>query len=330
MLSKFLLFFLCFWGFTSLSQVKQTFDNKNVRLVEDITKDKTSLICTKGSDNQLLCRPPETGVVELTTKNLVVLRGPITSQSSSRFVREFLELEHRDEVQTIYIYISSPGGSVFAGDSIANIMQSSKKQVVVVIDFAASMAFHVAQFATKRMILPTGTMMQHHASGGIGPAEFPNLETQWSWLKRKIGMMNAKDAARCYKTGFQAFKKKIDRDWWLLSEEALAAGCVDAIADKVICSKDLLEGTRKETISLFGFEIEITWSGCPLETYPRSIAAKEAFTNSTYPKSLTEKETRFVEDYVMLLTDPLLYYNSKGGFDLSRFVGRKESNSGTK
>lgn len=319
---------LCFLKFNLVfaQQAKTNIDSKNIKLVEDVAKDKTSLICSKGEGGQLHCRPPETGVVEFTTKNLVVLKGPINAQSASKFVKDFLELEHKDEVQTIYVYISSPGGSVFAGDSIANIMQSSKKQVVVVIDFAASMAFHVAQFATKRMILPTGTMMQHHASGGVGPAEFPNIETQWSWLKRKIARMNSKDALRCYKTGLASFKKKIDRDWWLLSEEAMAAGCVDAIADKVTCSKDLLESTRKETVFLFGLQIEVVWSGCPLEVYPRSIVAKEAFGTNSFAKPLTEQETSLVQDYILLLTDPLSYYNSRGKFDFSRFTNRLENN----
>jgi ATP-dependent Clp endopeptidase proteolytic subunit ClpP len=282
-----------------------------------VTASSATMVCTKGQGDKLLCKPLETGEIEFTTNNLIVMRGPITSQSASQFVKTFHELEHKDEVARIYIYLRSPGGSIFAGDYISNIIQSSKKEVVVVIDFAASMAFHVAQYADKRLMLPTGTMMQHHASGGTGDGQFPNVDKQWDWIKRKVGMMNKKDAAACSKISYNDFMKNIDRDWWLLSDEALAAGCIDGIASRVTCSKDLSNKTIVESVSLLGVEVELSWSACPLETYPRDVKLR------VQAGQITAEQNKLVDEYITLVTDPLQYYNTKGSFDLDKFVDKK-------
>ncbi len=286
--------------------------NPAVEYSPDVTAKNATLVCSKASSGKLLCKPVESGVVELTTKNLIVLRGPITAQSASKFVATFNKLEHRDEVQRIYIYVNSPGGSIFAGDYITNAIGSSQKEVVVLINFAASMAFHIAQFADKKLMFPTGTMMQHHASGGPGSGEFPNVENRWDWIKRKIDMMNRKDAAGCTKTSFSQFKKNIDRDWWLLSDEAVAAGCIDAIATQVSCSKDLSEQRVVEKLARFGMSIELTWSGCPLETYPINVKLRRVGLNRLSPDQLKQ-----AQNYVMLVSDPLQYYKYYGTFSLT-------------
>jgi ATP-dependent Clp protease protease subunit len=279
----------------------------------DMVVSNATLVCTKGANDKLLCKPLESDEVEFTTKNLIVLRGPIMAPSASSFVKQFHELEHRDEINKIYVYVMSPGGSIFAGDYIYNVIKSSKKEVVMVIDFAASMAFHISEAGTKRLILPTGTLMQHHASGGVGPAPFPNLENQWSWIKRKVNMMNHQDAAGCSKTSYDDFMKNIDHDWWLLSDEALKAGCVDGIATRVSCSKDLISQNVNEEVNLGFATINVVWSGCPLEIYPRSVKMQS---NGGAFERLTEKQRQMAEQYIQLITDPLQYYNTYGSFNI--------------
>lgn len=291
-----------------------------VKISEDVTATNATLVCSKDTTGKLLCKPLESGDVEFTTQNLIVLRGPIMPESASKFVKDFHELEHRDEVQRIYIYVKSPGGSIFAGDYITNILRASKKEVVVIIDFAASMAFHISHFGSKRLMLPTGTMMQHHASGGTGRGEFPNVDKQWNWIKRKVSMMNKFDAAACKNTSYNEFMTKIDRDWWLLSEEALEAGCIDGVATSVTCSKDLMEKVVREEFSFFGMKILVTWSGCPLETYPREIKARKAG-----GFRLTAEQRVALDEFILLLADPLQYYNTRGSFNLDRYYQVEET-----
>lgn len=252
--------------------------------------------------------------IELTTQNTVVLRGPIVSSSASKFIADFHRLEHQDEIKIIYVYIKSPGGSIFAGDYIANIMKSSKKKVVSIVDFAASMAFHVSHFAQQRLILPSGTLMQHHASGQPGRGEFPNVDKGWDWIKRKVERMNLLDAEACKRTSLAQFKKNIDRDWWLLANEALEAGCADAVVRRIICSASLSNMTTREVVELPGISAEVTWSGCPLEPYPRNVRVL-----NVTDLLLTSQQKKILEEYLLLITNPLQYHTLRGEFDLGRF-----------
>lgn len=307
----------------ALASIGFATESSEYKLSEDVTASNATLVCSNKSDGKLLCKPLESGDVELTTKNTIVLRGPIVAESSSAFVKKFHELEHLDEVQKIYVYVKSPGGSIFAGDYIANIMASSKKEVVAIVDFAASMAFHVSHFADKRLILPTGTMMQHHASGGTGSGEFPNVEKQWNWIKKKVALMNNKDSAACLQTNYDQFMKNIDRDWWLLADEAVSSGCVDGVASIVTCSKDLSNKVESEFVSFLGMRFEIQWSGCPLELYPRKIKVRNAGR-----LGLSKAQRIAADEYIMLLTDPLQYYNTRGSFKLDRYFMVDETKIG--
>ena len=299
----------------SLSGESKTPSSSKSKSLE--SKSRATLVCTKGPEEKLFCSPIETNDVEFNSTNLVVLNGAIDSQSASAFVKSFLTLEHRDETQRIYVYISSPGGSIFAGDAISNVIRSSKKEVVVIINFAASMAFHISQYATRRLILPTGTMMQHHASGSPQAGPFPNVEKEWSWLKRKVATMNKKDSSGCSKTSHDEFMKNIDRDWWLLSEEAVAAGCVDGIVSHLTCSKELSDRIVTTSASVMGMEINLQWSGCPLESYPRKVEIKmpgSKSSTSTSSNEITAEQQTAVDAYLLLTTDPLQFYNLHGSF----------------
>ena len=278
--------------------------------------DESALVCTKGANKKLYCKPGNTDEVELTSKNLITLRGPIDTKSASAFIRQFNELQYKSDVSTIYVWVRSPGGSVFAGEYITNVIAGSKKPVVMIVDFAASMAFHIVQFGTKRIMLPSGTLMQHHPSGSANPGQFPNVDSEWNWLKRKTSEMGRKQAAACSKTSYKQFAKNIDRDWWLLADEAEKAGCVDEVTSKIYCSKDLSESVVTETVSLFGMSVEVKWSGCPLELYPRDV--RMGSSNLGGPRSeLTAEQRRSVENYIQLVADPLTYYHTYGTFNFN-------------
>lgn len=254
--------------------------------------------------------------IQLTTKNLITLRGPIDARSVSAFVRQFNELEQKSDVETIYVWIRSPGGSVFAGDHLTNVVSASRKPVVMIVDFAASMAFYITQFGTTRVMLPSGTLMQHHPSGGPRGGEFPNVDSEWGWLKRKTEQMRKKESASCTKTSYEQFLKNVDRDWWLLASEAKEAGCVDKVTSKIYCSKDLSDSTAVEVVPFFGMEVQVNWSGCPLEIYPRSVKLPE-FRRGVRVE-LSQEQLKHINSYIELTSDPLSYFHANGSFELPK------------
>lgn len=292
-----------------------TFASSESKTTSKSDSDESSLVCTKGVNNKLYCKPNTSDEIQLTSKNLLVLRGVIDAKSASNFIRQFNELEQRSDVDTIYVWVRSPGGSVFAGEYMTNVISSSKKQVVMIVDFAASMAFYVTQFGTTRVMIPSGTLMQHHPSGGPSAGEFPNVDSQWDWLKRKITQMRKKEAAACSKTTYEQFSKNVDRDWWLLASEAEAAGCVDRVTPKIYCSKDLSNSTTVEYVSFFGMEVQVVWSGCPYELYPREVKVPER-SRTGVRMELSQDQLKYVDNYIQLSADPMTYFQVNGSFQL--------------
>jgi ATP-dependent protease ClpP protease subunit len=114
-----------------------------------------------------------TKILEFTSRNLITIRGPIQGTSTANWINQ---INDRDpDADTMYIYLSSPGGSVLEGNKIIDqikTMELAGVNVVCVADFAASMAFVILQACQKRTALPSSVLMQHQMSLGLeGPIE---------------------------------------------------------------------------------------------------------------------------------------------------------------
>ena len=99
----------------------------------------------------------------------VILRGKIEDDLALYAELLFL-LSNAEENNTINLYITSPGGSVFSGMAIANAIQASKAQVNTIIAGLAASIAAVVWFAGKeRYALPYSLLMIHgssHFDGG--------------------------------------------------------------------------------------------------------------------------------------------------------------------
>ena len=62
-------------------------------------------------------------LVELNSRNLITIRGPINHESVSDFMLKSGKVESKD----LYIYISSPGGSVMEGMKIVDLIKKLPK-----------------------------------------------------------------------------------------------------------------------------------------------------------------------------------------------------------
>jgi hypothetical protein len=69
-------------------------------------------------------------------------------------------------------------------------------------------------------------------------------------------------------------------------------------------------------------KIVIEWAACPLEPYPRKVTVSSAL-GSSWDNKLTAEQNQLADEYVMLVTDPLQYYNTYGSFGIHKFVGKK-------
>ena len=81
-----------------------------------------------------------------------------------------MEKTGKIDSKEIYIYISSPGGSVMEGMKIVDLIKSLEKsgrQVSCISDFSASMAFIILQSCPKRLATFSSILMQHQMSLGL-------------------------------------------------------------------------------------------------------------------------------------------------------------------
>jgi ATP-dependent Clp protease, protease subunit len=206
--------------------------------------------------------------VVLTEKNLIVLRGQVTSQSTAKIAQQILSSQEED----LYLYISSPGGSILAGQSLIYAMQTSGKRVHCIASVAISMAYAITQGCTSRLVMPHSIMMQHVASYGL-EGQDPNNRTFLKFLTDMIDELEETQAARMG-LKVEDFKAKTRNDWWMYGAAAVKNNAADKLA-AVSCSKELAAKTYKENIQVFIFSINVTWSACPLIEGPVAVGGGE-------------------------------------------------------
>jgi ATP-dependent Clp protease protease subunit len=143
---------------------------------------------------------------------------------------QLLFLESVNQKKDITIYINSPGGSVYAGLGIYDVMNFVSPDIATVnTGISASMAYvlAVAGEKGKRCSLPHARFMQHQPLGGAqGQAsdiEITAKEIQK--LKKELYEIIAHHT----KQDYQKIWDDCDRDHWMTAKEAKAYGCVDQI-----------------------------------------------------------------------------------------------------
>lgn len=143
---------------------------------------------------------------------------------------QLLFLESVDKKKPIQIYLNSPGGSVYDGLGIYDVMQIIDPKVGTVnTGICASMAYvlHIAGEKGQRASLPHARFMQHQPMGGA-QGQASDIEI----TAREIGKLKVElyDIIALH-TGqpYEKVHTDCDRDHWMTAKEALEYGCVDTI-----------------------------------------------------------------------------------------------------
>ena len=169
----------------------------------------------------------------LLRERIIFLGEPVTSESANRVVAQLLFLEAEDPDKDIFLYINSPGGSVYDGLGIFDTIQHIKPDVqTVCVGLAASMgAFLLCSGAKgKRSSLTHSRIMIHQPLGGArGQASDIRIQAdEILYLKQKL---NSELADR---TGqpLERIQEDTDRDFFMSPAEAVAYGLIDKVIDK--------------------------------------------------------------------------------------------------
>jgi ATP-dependent Clp protease protease subunit len=161
---------------------------------------------------------------------IVFLGQQVDDDIANRICAEILLLSAEDANRDIIMYINSPGGSVYSGLAIYDVMQYVPNDVAT---YAMGMAASMGQFLLtagapgKRYALPHATILMHQPSGGIGgtASDIRIQAEQMLYVKKTLFQRTA------FHTGqpIEQIEKDADRDRWYTAEEAKQYGFVDHV-----------------------------------------------------------------------------------------------------
>jgi ATP-dependent Clp protease protease subunit len=165
---------------------------------------------------------------------IIFLGQQVDDDIANRICGEIVLLAAEDPRRDISIYINSPGGSVYAGMAIYDVMQYVPNDVST---YAMGMAASMGQFlltagtAGKRYSLPHAQILMHQPSGGIGgtASDIRIQAEQMLYIKRTLFERTA------FHTGqpIEQIEKDADRDRWFTAEDAKDYGFVDHVVRSV-------------------------------------------------------------------------------------------------
>ena len=165
----------------------------------------------------------------LKTRQLM-LSGEVDEDLAKEVIGKLLLLESISATKAIYIYVDSPGGNVYSGFAIFDVIRFIKPPVKIIgTGLIASAAALILLSAKKqnRFALPNSRYLIHQPLSEMrGVAT--DLEIYAKEIDRIKGRLNSIIAKETGKT-IEEVSKDTERDCWLDAEEALAYGLVSKI-----------------------------------------------------------------------------------------------------
>ncbi len=169
----------------------------------------------------------------LLAERIVFVGTPIDDEIANLVIAQLLHLESDDPDKDIYLYINSPGGSIYAGLAIYDTMQFVKPDVQTIgVGVALSVAslLLAAGAKGKRMALPNTRILIHQLSGGFD-GQGTDIEIH---AREVIGLKRRLEEIYSAHTGKNAAEVSHDmeRDLFLGPWEAKDYGIIDTVISK--------------------------------------------------------------------------------------------------
>lgn len=161
---------------------------------------------------------------------IIFLGTPVDEHTANLIVAQLLFLDNEDPKKDIFLYVNSPGGSVYDALAIYDTMQFVKADVQTVgIGVQASAAAFLLSSGAKgkRFLLPHATVMIHQPSSGTrGKVTDQEIDLRESLrVKKLLEEIMAKNTGQ----KVTQIHEDMERDRWMTAEEAKKYGLVDAI-----------------------------------------------------------------------------------------------------
>jgi ATP-dependent Clp protease protease subunit len=178
----------------------------------------------------------------------LILEGVIASESwyedeiSPKQFREALD----KHTGNITVRINSPGGDVFAGMSIMNMLKDRDGEVTIIVDGLAASIASVIAMAGDKVIMNTGSMMMIHNAWSFAVGDSQELRKLADQLD-KIGESIVSVYAT--RTGLDAdtLKSMLDAETWMTADEAVEMGFADEAVEGKTKLSEMVQNVLKLT-----------------------------------------------------------------------------------
>jgi ATP-dependent Clp protease, protease subunit len=166
----------------------------------------------------------------LLNERIIFLGTPVDDQIANLIVAQLLHLESEEPDKDIFLYINSPGGSVYAGLAIYDTIQFVKPDVqTICVGIAMSMgALLLAGGAKgKRMALPNAKILIHQVSSGFqGQATDIEIQARETInMKRRIEEIISKHTEQ----SIEKVSRDMERDYFMTAQEGQEYGIIDTV-----------------------------------------------------------------------------------------------------
>jgi ATP-dependent Clp protease, protease subunit len=161
---------------------------------------------------------------------IVFLGTPIDDNVANIIIAQLLFLEAEDPEKDIFLYINSPGGSVYAGLAIYDTIQYMRAPVATMcMGLAASMGSLLLATGApgKRSALPNSRIMIHQPSGG-SQGTATDIEIQAKEILYARARLNEILAKHTGQT-VERIAEDVDRDRFMSPAEAQEYGILDHV-----------------------------------------------------------------------------------------------------
>jgi ATP-dependent Clp protease protease subunit len=150
-----------------------------------------------------------------------------TDTTAASFQKDLKEL---GEVSQINLHINSPGGSVFEGIAIGNMLRQHKARVVAHVDALAASIASVIVASCDEVIMPENSMLMIHNPWTISMGNAKELRKQADDLDK---IAESSVVTYLAKAGEKLTEEKIkqimDEETWMSAQEAYNYGLCDVI-----------------------------------------------------------------------------------------------------
>lgn len=170
-------------------------------------------------------------VDELANSRVLFLDEQVTQGSVSVLIKWLLYLDSKEPTEPITLMISSPGGDVYAGLALCDVMTSLECPVrTVAVGIVASIATVILACGTKRSAYPHTHILLHQPMSGIGVSQQSDIEITARHLAKVRSLLEEILSEHGSRSAAE-FHELSERDLWCTAEQALELGLIDEIID---------------------------------------------------------------------------------------------------